>query len=103
MNKLHFREIDFFVYLPAWGYRGRSLDRLEVTFRDRLRGTTRPNPHINLGELLQMPEIRDHYPHSVGLYRKTTATGRWWRQVYSEVRVIRDEPELRAWIAELGH
>jgi hypothetical protein len=100
-NKLHFREIDWVIYFPSKGNKGRQLINYGVAYRDRVNSETQPGPKINLGDVLARPEIRNRYPHRVGLFLESSGKGENWKPAYVEDRIIQSENDLLSWIAQI--
>lgn len=100
--KLHFQEADFVIYFPATGNEGRPLGKYGVAYRARARSVGQEGKRIYLEDVLAMPEVRDRYPHTVGLYVHSAGKGRTWRPQYLQTRVVQSEPELLDWIGALG-
>jgi hypothetical protein len=101
MNKFHFREIDWVIYFPSTGNKGRELNKYGVAYRDRLNNQTQLGHKINLEDALIQPIINYGYPHTIGLYQASTGRGRKWIPEYIENRVIQNKEQLLEWIAEI--
>ncbi len=99
-NKLHFKEIDWVIYFPSKGNEGRQLINYGIAYRDRRHGETQLGPKIDLRDVLARPEMRNGYPHRVGLFLDSFGKGVNWRPEYVETRTIRNENDLLSWIAE---
>ncbi len=88
-KKFHFQEIDWTISFPLEGnsgkYRGYKV-WLEMHSGEAERS--------RLGDVLDMPEIDDRYPHTVGYYK--ACIGR--RPEYLELREIRSQEEFWAFL-----
>jgi hypothetical protein len=92
-KKFHFQEIDWVVYFPRYGNKGKYCN-YSVTFRDRKKGTTHPRKRIKLGEVLDKPEIERNFPHTVGFYKVSSGKGANFKPEYLELRKIQTVEEF---------
>ena len=92
-KKFHFQEIDWVIYFPRHGNKGKYRD-YKVTFRDRKNGVTQPGKRIKLGEVLDKPEIDQGYPHIVGFYKVSSGRGADFKPQYLELRKIATVEDL---------
>jgi hypothetical protein len=86
--KFHFQEIDWIIYFPNSGNNGREYVSYGVAFRNRKRNISQSGPRIYLREVINYPELRDNYPHTVSLYFSATGKGKSWQPVYVQTRKI---------------
>lgn len=68
LTKLNLREINWVIYFPATGNKGRPFEKYGASYRDRDQGTTQPGPKINLETVLNEKMISENYPHSVSTF-----------------------------------
>jgi len=92
-KKFHFQEIDWVVYFPRYGNKGKYCT-YSVTLRDRKKGTTQPRKRIKLGEVLDKPEIERNFPHTVGFYKMSSGKGASFKPEYLELRKIQTVEEF---------
>jgi hypothetical protein len=97
-NKFHFIEIDWIIYFPSIGNKGRNIVKYGVAYRDRINKKTQPGRKINLSDVLKQDTIKNRYPHTVGLFYDKSGKGINWKPRYIENRIIRSENELLDWI-----
>jgi hypothetical protein len=86
-KKFHFQEIDWVIYFPRFGNKGRYCN-YSVRVRDRKKGTGQPREKIKLGEVLDKLEIDRNYPHTVGFYKVSSGRGANFKPEYLELRRI---------------
>ena len=55
---------------------------------DRKKGTSQAGKLVKLGEVLENPELEQHYPHTVGYYRESSGEGADFKPDYLEIRKI---------------
>jgi hypothetical protein len=92
-KKFHFKEIDWIVYFPRHGNKGKYLN-YDVMFRDRKSEVTQPAQKIKLGKILDRPEIEGNYPHTVGFYKLSSGKGANFKPEYLELRRIQTVEEF---------
>ncbi len=92
-KKFHFQEIDWIIYFPRHGNKGKYRD-YKVTFRDRKKRLTQQGKRIKLGEVLDKPEIDRGYPHIVGFYKVSSGRGASFKPQYLELRKITTVEDL---------
>jgi hypothetical protein len=92
-KKFHFQEIDWVVYFPRYGNKGKYCN-YSVTFRSRKKGTTHPRKRIKLGEVLDKPEIERNFPHTVGFYKVSSGKKASFKPEYLELRKIQTVEEF---------
>jgi hypothetical protein len=92
-KKFHFQEIDWIIYFPRHGNKGKYRN-YNVTFRDRKKKITQPGKRIKLGEVLDKPEIDRSFPHTVGFYKVSSGKGAGFKPQYLELRKIQAVEEL---------
>jgi len=96
-NKFHFKEIDWVIYFPNTGNKGRELVNYGVAYRDRVEKITQPGTKINLNDVLMQDNIKNSYPHTIGQYCESSGKGSNWKPQYIETRVIHNQKELIEW------
>jgi hypothetical protein len=99
MKAFHFIELDWLIYFPQSGNQGKYVGYC-VFFSDRKNGTRQPENRVNLGELLEKPEISECYPHTVG-YFKTSGEMSASAPEYLELRIVRSVEEFWAFLNSL--
>jgi hypothetical protein len=86
-KKFHFQEVDWLIYFPLYGncgkYRGYTIFLVE-----RKDGKLQTEQTLKLGDVLDRPEIDQHYPHTVGYYRSAAGDGADFKPEYLELRGI---------------
>ncbi len=100
-TKLHFKEINWVIYFPATGNKGRPFEKYGVSYRDRDQGTTQPGPKINLDDVLNEKRISENYPHSISTFIDSSGKGKTWSPSYLETRVIRNKTDFLAFLSHL--
>ena len=65
-----------------------------VTFRNRKSGKTQKKRRINLKEVINMSEIRDNYPQSIGVYLDSTGRGKSWIPEYLITKNLSNNKEF---------
>jgi hypothetical protein len=99
--KYHFRKIDLVIYLPIVENKGKkNLDYL-VTFRNRKSGKTQKKRRISLKDVINMSEIRDNYPQSIGVYLDSTGRGKNWIPEYLITKNLANNQEFLSLIETL--
>ena len=73
-----------------------------VAYRDRKKGVNQKGPRIYLKEVLNEPEIKEKYPHTVGRYYSSRGRGATFRPDYVKKRIIGNEEEFYAFLSSLG-
>lgn len=86
--KFHFKEIDWVIYFPSTGNKGRPYMKYGVAYRDRKRGVTQSGVRINLGDVTNKQEIQGNYPHTVAYYLDSSGKGQDWIPQYLETRIV---------------
>jgi len=79
-------EIDWLVYFPRYGNKGKYFN-YNVMLIDRKKVTTQPRK-LKLEEVLENPEFEKHYPHTVGFYKESSGEGAEFKPEYLEIRKI---------------
>ncbi|MCK5628010.1 hypothetical protein KAI12_00955 [Candidatus Bathyarchaeota archaeon] len=100
--KFHLKEIDWVIYFPFIGNKDRDYLEYSVAYRDRKRKRTQPGRRIDLKEVLDKPEIRNNYPHTIGCYLNSTGRGKDWTPEYLITRKVLDRKELIRFATKLG-
>ena len=67
-KKFHFMEIDWLVYFPRSGNKGKYLN-YRVTLIDRKKGATQSGQLVKIEEIVENREFEKLYPHSRFLQR----------------------------------
>ena len=98
--KLQFKEIDLVIYFPTSGNEGRNYLKYGVAFRDRRSGESQPGIRINLEDVLSKPEIKEHYPHTVGYFVNASGRGINYEPEYVETRIIENLQELLRFLGD---
>ena len=86
-KKFHFVEMDWLVYFPKDGNKGKYLG-YNVMLIDRKKVADEPEKRITLHEILETPEFEKSYPHTVGYYKDATGEGEEFKPEYLEIRRI---------------
>ena len=92
-KKFHFMEIDWLVYFPRYGNKGKYLN-YSVMLIDRKKGTNQAGKLGKLEEVLENPEFEKRYPHTVGYYKESSGEGASFKPEYLEIRKIRTVEEF---------
>jgi len=69
-KKFHFVEMDWIVYFPRCGNKGKYLNYI-VMLVDRKKEFNYSRKLLKLEEVLENPEFEKHYPHTVGYYKES--------------------------------
>jgi len=86
-KKFHFMEMDWIVYFPKCGNKGKYLG-YNVILVDRKKGAGQPEKNVTLDEILEDPEFERCYPHTVGYYKESCGDGAEFNPEYLEIRKI---------------
>jgi hypothetical protein len=85
-KKFHFMEIDWLVYFPRCGNKGKYLN-YNVRFIDRKKEAN-PGKRVKIEEIVENPEFEKQYPHTVGFYKASSGEGVEFKPEYLEIRRI---------------
>jgi len=99
MKAFHFIGLDWLIYFPLSGNQGKYVG-YSVFVEDKKNGPSQPETRVNLGELLDKPEISECYPHTVG-YFKTSGDAVGSAPEYLELRIVRSVEEFWAFLNSL--
>jgi hypothetical protein len=86
-KKFHFMEIDWLVYFPMCGNKGKYC-QYTVMLVDRKKGADQPEKRVMLGEVLENREFEQRYPHTVGFFKESSGKGADFKPEYLEIRKI---------------
>jgi hypothetical protein len=86
-KKFHFVEMDWLVYFPSWGNKGKYLS-YNVVLIDRKKVAGQSEKLVKLAEVLENPEFEARYPHTVGYYKMASGEGAEFKPEYLEIRRI---------------
>lgn len=86
-KNFHFIELDWLVYFPKYGNKGKYLD-YRVVLVDRKKGAAQTGKLVRLREILENPEFENRYPHTVGFYKGSAGEGAEFKPEYLEIRRI---------------
>ena len=86
-KKFHFMEMDWLVYFPKDGNKGKYLG-YNVLLIDRKKVAAEPEKRITLQEILEAPEFEKNYPHTIGYYKEASGEGAEFKPAYLEIRRI---------------
>ena len=86
-KKFHFMEVDWLVYFPKCGNKGKYLS-YRVILIDRKKGVSQPEKNVTLNEILEHPEFEKCYPHTVGYYKEASGGRAEFKPEYLEIRRI---------------
>jgi hypothetical protein len=92
-KKFHFIEMDWLVYFPRCGNKGKYLS-YNVMLIDRKKGTMQPEKHVKLEEIVENQEFEKRYPHTVGYYKESSGEGAEFKPEYLEIRRISNVEEF---------
>jgi hypothetical protein len=92
-KKFHFMEIDWIVYFPRGGNKGKYLG-YSVILVDRKKGTNQPRKLVKVEEIVENPEFEKNYPHTVGFYKESSGEGAEFKPEYLEIRRINTVEEF---------
>ena len=86
----HFQEIEWTISFPPQGNEGKYCN-YNVTLK---RGTYQPETPVKLGDILEHPDLEQHYPHTVGYYKTAYGEGENCKPIYLELRRIKTVEEF---------
>jgi hypothetical protein len=86
-KKFHFMEMDWLVYFPKYGNKGKYLS-YSVLLIDRKKGASQPEKNVTLYEICENLEFEKCYPHTVGYYKEASGEGAEFKPEYLEIRKI---------------
>ena len=92
-KKFHFMEIDWLVYFPKHGNKGKYLT-YNIMLIDRKKNPTELGKPVKLGEILENQEFEKRYPHTVGFYKEFSGDGAEFKPEYLEIRKITTAEEF---------
>ena len=76
-KKFHFQEIDWIIYFPRFGNKGKYFN-YGVRARDRKKGTTQPREKIKLGETELIPVVSQLSGYDIKEDANSAAVLKWW-------------------------
>lgn len=85
-KKFHFMEIDWLVYFPKYGNKGKYLN-YSVMLIDRKKAD-QSGKLVKIEEIVENPEFEKQYPHTVGFYKEFSGEGAEFKPEYLEIRRI---------------
>lgn len=100
--KFHFQEVDWIIYFPSSGNKGRTYPKYGVAYRDRTTGESQPGVRINLESVLSKHEIRDNYPHTVIYFAEAFGKGKNYSPQKIVTRTVANQQELFRFLEEIG-
>ena len=100
--KFHFKEIDWIIYLPSHGNKGRKTKKYGVTYLDRKKQKSQKGRMIELEDALSRAAIAKKYPHSLGFYLTSNGRGKTWEPDYLRTKKIKSKRGFYAFLKELG-
>ncbi|HEX9261678.1 MAG TPA: hypothetical protein VF893_04040 [Candidatus Bathyarchaeia archaeon] len=86
-KKFHFQELDWLIYFPDSGNKGKYLD-YTVIFKDRKRNP-KQEEYITLGRILGKSEFENCFPHTVGFFKSSSGEDAVFKPDYMEIRIMR--------------
>ena len=89
----HFQELDWFLYFPAEGNRGKYF-AYTVLLEERKVKTKRPRNPVILGNVMGRVELDEHYPHTVGFFKASCDELPDGELRYMEIRTIHNVDEF---------
>jgi hypothetical protein len=92
-KKFHFMEIDWLVYFPKCGNKGKYLN-YNVTLIDRKKGANQPEKIVKIKEIVENAEFEKQYPHTAGFFKEPSGDGAEFKPEYLEIRKITTVEEL---------
>ena len=92
-KKFHFMEIDWLVYFPKCGNKGKYRD-YSVMFIDKRKGMSQSEKLVRLEDVMENREFEKLYPHTVGFYKKSSERGAEFKPEYLEIRRINNIEEF---------
>ncbi len=89
----HFQELDWFLYFPAKGNRGKYFG-YTVLLKERKGKTTCQTKPVVLGAVMERMELDEHYPHTVGFFKADSDQTQDHELRYMEIRTVRNVDEF---------
>lgn len=86
-KKFHFMELDWLVYFPKYGNKGKYIN-YNVLFTEHSKESAKPKKYVTLREILENPKFDRCYPHTVGYFKESSRKGKRLNQEYLEIRRI---------------
>lgn len=86
----HFQEIEWTISFPPQGNKGKYCN-YNVTLK---RGPYQPETLVKLGDILENPDLEQHYPHTVGYYKTAHGEEENCKPIYLELRRIKTVEEF---------
>ena len=87
-KKFHFQELNWLLYFPDSGNKGKYRD-YTVIFTDRTKKIAQEERCVALSELVDKVDFEEHFPHTVGFFKNSSGEGAEFKPDYMEIRVIR--------------
>jgi hypothetical protein len=81
----HFQELDWLLYFPSDGNKGRYCG---YTVRLKERRKRDSDGRVRLGDVVERRELEEHYPHTVGFFKSSGDEGTDCTPQYMELRII---------------
>jgi hypothetical protein len=87
IKNFHFQEVDWVICFAESGNSGKYRD-YNVFLLKSAKEDLEESERMSLGEILDMPEIENHYPHTVGYFKTETGQKPSLNHQYLELRGI---------------
>jgi hypothetical protein len=89
----HFQELDWLIYFPNEGNKGKYCG-YTVLLKDRKGKASDNRNYVTLGDVLERPELEEHYPHTVGFFKAQCDDATETELRYMEIRTVHNVDEL---------
>jgi hypothetical protein len=89
----HFQELDWLVYFPSEGNKGKYFG-YTVLLKERKRSGSDASNRVTLGDVLERVEFDEHYPHTVGFFKGSCDEETEAELKYMEIRIIHNVDEF---------
>ena len=89
----HFQELDWLLYFPSGGNKGKYCG-YTVLLKERKKSGTDADGCVRLGDVVERRELEDHYPHTVGFFKGSGEEGADCKPQYMEIRIVHNIDEF---------
>lgn len=93
LKVFHFQELDWLVYFPKEGNRGKY-HNYTVLLKKRRQDDGCALNRVLLGDVLECSELDENYPHTVGFFKDLLNVGQNAELRYMEIRTIHNVEEF---------
>ncbi len=89
----HFQELDWLFFFPNEGNKGKYCG-YKILLKERKAKAPDPKDFVTLGNMLERPELEEHYPHTVGFFKAQGNEPAETELRYMEIRTVHNVDEF---------